>query len=316
MGELMRRDITYVNGVELEKAVEITKHNFFSNEERAVVEREIRSYTDFNIAYGEMLKYRNYEQCLAQMHESTGRDVFHYNGYCAVCNSEHPFVVDFRFAEEVNGKRILNWRERLVCPNCGCSSRQRFIIGKIFEHYTEDMQVLIYEQASNLFDKIRRTIPEVVGFEYVGDGCKSKTVICGIDCENICGLSYPDEKFSLVVSNDVFEYTYDYEKAFKEACRVLKPGGKMLFTVPFDGNSDVTLRRVEINENGLVHTSTPWYHGCPVTGQSPLLVYEIFGWDILDILKQCGFSDAYAKVYYGIEDGYMGYLPLYFEAVK
>lgn len=316
MGELMRRDITYVSGVELEKAAEITRQNFFSDEETALIERQVRNYSDFNLAYGELIKYRNYEQCLAQMHESTGREVFHYSGYCSVCHSNHPFVVDFQFAEEIDGKKVLNWRERLVCPNCGCSSRQRFMISKILENYTDDTKVLVYEQASNLFSKIKRTIPEVTGFEYVGDSCKTKTVICGIDCENICGLSYPDEEFSLLISNDVFEYAYDYEKAFSEACRVLKPGGKMIFTVPFNGNSDVTVRRAEINENGLVYTETPWYHGCPIEGQDSLLVYEVFGWDILTSLKECGFKDAYAKVYYGIKDGYMGYLPLYFEALK
>ena len=69
-------------------------------------------------------------------------------------------------------------------------------------------------------------------------------------------------------------------------------------------------------EDATRHISEPWYCPNPVEGYPPLLVYQIFGWDILEELKECGFTSAYGKVYYGIKDGYLGYLPLYFEAKK
>lgn len=312
----MRRDITYVNGITLEEAAEITRHCFFRDDEMELVERQIRNQQDFSNAYGSLINYWKFERCLAEMHSCTGRETFYYYGNCSVCNSPQPFIVDYQFSEDVEGKRVPNWRERLICPNCGCNSRQRFIIHKIFDCYSSDMQILMYEQASNVFEKVKREIPKVKGFEYVGDCRGEQKAIDGIVLEDICELSYMDEEFSLLVSNDVFEHVYDYEKAFLEAYRVLKPGGKLLFTVPFDGNSATTARRVEKDGDGFIYTQSQWYHDCAVAGQAPLLVYQVFGWDILDTLKKCGFSDAYAKVYYGLKEGYMGYLPLYFEAVK
>lgn len=129
-------------------------------------------------------------------------------------------------------------------------------------------------------------------------------------------MNFPDEEFELLAASDVFVLTYDYEKAFAEAYRVLKPGGKVIFTVPFDGNSVETARRAEMTEQGLVYRAGEWNYGNPVVPEQPRPVYQVFGWDMLDTLKKCGFTDACGKVYYGLKEGYLGYLPLYFEAYK
>lgn len=44
---LMRRDITYIDGVQLEEAVEITRHCFFRDDEMELVEREIHNPEEF-----------------------------------------------------------------------------------------------------------------------------------------------------------------------------------------------------------------------------------------------------------------------------
>ena len=284
---LMRQDITYIEGVSMENAVESVKKNLFIDHERETVERIVCSQNDFKEAYEGLIKYRNYENCLAQMHASTGRETFVYKGNCVVCNSPHPFVVDYRFAEESDGMKKPNWRERLVCPNCRCNSRQRFSIGKIFEAYTTGMQIGLYEKETDVFQKVQREIPDVYGFE-CGKFESEDSV-----CEEVTELSFANDSFDLLVANDVFEHVENYTEALQEACRVLKNGGKIIITVPFDGNSNVT-----VNRGSAEH------------------VYQIFGWDFLDKLKQCGFREAYGKVYYGINEGYLGYLPIFFEAYK
>lgn len=312
---IMRRDITYIAGVQIEEAVEIVRHCFFRDEEMEMIECEVRNQEQFHDAYMQLITYWNFERCIGEMYENTGKESFYYYGKCAVCNSPQPFLVDYQAAETENGRRKPNWRERLICPNCGCNSRQRFIIDKIFSNYKQGESVLLYEKNTDVYRKVIRELQDVVGFEYAGVGCNEKEIE-GINCEDICRLSFDDESFSLLAANDVFEHTPEFEKAFSEAYRVLKPGGKLIFTVPFDGNSAFTAVRAEMGENGIISTTEEWYHESNIPGQKPLLVCQLFGWDILDVLRRCGFSDACGKVYYGLKAGYLGYLPLYFEACK
>lgn len=301
---IMRRDITYIQGVQLEEAVETIRHCSFTDEEMEVKEKVLRNPEDFKNAYMDWIRYWNFERCLSELHENTGKESFYYYGNCAVCNSPQPFIVDYQAAEEENGKKKINWRERLVCPNCGCNSRQRFIIHKIFDNYRPGMGLLMYEQVTDVFRRVNRDIAEAIGFEYAGNTVSAGNYN-GIDCADICNLPYKDEEFGLLVSNDVFEQTSNYQQAFAEAYRVLKPGGRLLFTVPFDGNNNET-----------VASTAQWYRANPVPDMQPLRVQYIFGWDILEALRTAGFSDACGKVYYGLKEGYMGYLPLYFEASK
>ena len=48
---LMRRDITYIQGVQMEEAVEIVRHCSFRDEEMEVIERILRSPEEFHNVY-------------------------------------------------------------------------------------------------------------------------------------------------------------------------------------------------------------------------------------------------------------------------
>lgn len=313
---LMRSDITYINGVELEKAVDIIKHCFFQKEEMELVEQEVYTVEDFMRVYTKWLEYCKFESCIDEMYNQIDRRMFYYNGHCVVCNSEQTFIVDYKASEIINGRKKLNWRERLVCPNCRCSSRERFLAYKIFEHYKPGMKILMYEQSTNLFQKIRREIPSLCGFEYPGNCYEGENEINGIHCEDVCKLNFTQEEFDFVVVNDIFSLTYDYSKAFEEAYRILNSGGKLLFTVPFDANNTKTRCCGKLTEEGFESIGGTWYYGNPIDLNFPRPVYQVFGWDILDTLKRCGFEKACGKVYYSLKEGYMGYLSVYFEAYK
>ena len=51
----------------------------------------------------------------------------------------------------------------------------------------------------------------------------------GNRCENLEELTFDDNTFDLVITQDVLEHVLNPGKAFKEICRVLKPGGAHKF---------------------------------------------------------------------------------------
>lgn len=313
---LMRRDIHYMQGIEAEEAVEIVRHCFFRDEEMQTNERVVRNMEEFQKQYREMLDYWRYERCLAELYSESKNTVFKYYGKCEVCNSVQALVVDYQGAEEHSGIKIPNWRERLTCPNCGCNNRQRFIAHEIFQRYEPGMRILMHEQKTHIFSRLQRELPTLEGFEYMGRDYVSGAYYDGVRYEDPSNCTFADEEFDIVISSDILELVPDYRAALQETYRILRSGGKFVFTVPFKANSIETEIRARIQEDTVVFNGEPLYYPNPIEGYKPLPVYHIFGWDILKVLEECGFRDACGKVYYGIKEGYLGYLPIYFEAQK
>src|SRR6185437_14474976 len=48
-------------------------------------------------------------------------------------------------------------------------------------------------------------------------------------------LPFRSNYFDFILASDVLEHVYDTENAFAELARVLKPGGKILISVPYNG---------------------------------------------------------------------------------
>lgn len=60
-----------------------------------------------------------------------------------------------------------------------------------------------------------------------------KTKACGI-CGDATEIPFRDEKFDAVSCIDVLEHVPGDEKVIQEICRVLKPSGKFVFSVPLN----------------------------------------------------------------------------------
>ena len=113
----------------------------------------------------------------------------------------------------------------------------------------------------------------------------------------------------------MYEHVPDYRKAFYEAYRCLKKNGKLMFSIPiFKDRYRSTIRTI-FNDEKIEYLLPPVYHGNPISGDGSL-VYTDFGWDVLETLKEVGFSEVYAVVYFSVKRGYMGELPIIIEAVK
>lgn len=114
----------------------------------------------------------------------------------------------------------------------------------------------------------------------------------GVQCQDVRRLTYADSSFDVCTSTEVFEHVPDDIKGFAEIERVLKPGGKFVFTVPL-GAANETVERAQLDANGELERLLPdEYHGDPVRGGGPVLAFRNYGRDIVTRLKQSGFAEA------------------------
>ncbi len=100
-------------------------------------------------------------------------------------------------------------------------------------------------------------------------------------------LTFDDERFDLLVSSHVLEHLPDWRVALAEAFRVLRPGGRYIFSIP-----DRVLRlrshqRAEVVDGEIVNLDEPQFHKSP-EGE-PALVFTNFGRDLVDWMEHLGF---------------------------
>jgi SAM-dependent methyltransferase len=229
---------------------------------------------------------------------------FFYYGYSYPAKELVNFHCDFEYG---SGFPIVNWRERLVCPKTGLNNRMRgsIHIADNFLNLYEDAHIYLMEQTTAMYSYFRENYANVIGSEFLGDSIfPGSTNDQGIRNEDGTNLSFKDETFDAILSFDVFEHIPDYQIAFKESHRVLKKGGRMLFSVPFVMSSEKTIIRATREIDGSINHLLPAeYHGDPVNSDG-ILCYQHFGWDMLGDLFKAGFSDACALIFWSKEFGY------------
>ena len=242
------------------------------------------------------------------------------SGYCYVCGERVNFFSDFSYAlRDVAGRPTPNWRERMVCPKCGLNNRMRAAI-QIFEQMCKpelDDSIYLTEQKTPLYKWFEQTYHIVVGSEYFGDQLPfGQANQSGLRNETLTHLTFTDNQFDYILTFDVFEHIPDYEAAFRECLRCLKPDGTLIFTVPFSRNSEKHIVRAQMSSNGeVLHILPPEYHGDPLNDKGVLCFYH-FGWELLGQLRIMGFSLATAYLYWSDELGYLGQEQLLFIARK
>ncbi len=193
----------------------------------------------------------------------------------------------------------------MVCPECGLNNRQRALIGILPDYVRKDSRIYIMEQITPPFHAISKRYTNITGSEYLGDGIESGYVNeNGIMHEDATHLSFKDEEFECVISQDVFEHVFDINACLKEMYRILRPGGTLIISVPFYTSEPKTRVRARISDGKIENLLEPVYHGNPMGGGS-LLVYD-YGWDLLDWIKDAGFSDVCVRKEYSPDRGIIG----------
>jgi SAM-dependent methyltransferase len=220
-----------------------------------------------------------------------------------------------------------NFRENCYCVRCGSFNRQRQIayvlcqtipnkkVNSLNDLASMDYLSIYNTEAGGTLHRFLRQINKYVCSEYFGDQYKGGDYIDGRMHQDLMCLSFPDNQFDYVISTDVFEHIADPYVAHQEVHRVLKPGGRHIFTIPFYQTDTLDEKRAAIDEKGeLVHYKEPMYHIDPIRPEG-VLVFNIFSIEMLVKLRKMGFRTNMHHMYRP-SNGILGPNGLVFEAIK
>lgn len=213
------------------------------------------------------------------------------SGYCLACN----VVTTLQVVKPPAGGWI-NLRESIACSQCGLSGRKRQALSVVLSEVASGAftRIHVLERITPMFSMLRAKGLPVEGSEYIGAACAPgslhKVREIEVRHEDVHNLSYADGELDMICHFDVLEHVADYRRALSECARVLRPGGVMIFTVPFFGGAQHQIR-AELKDGEIIHHSPPAYHGNPMSA-SGSLVYFIPGWPLLANLRDVGFSRA------------------------
>jgi SAM-dependent methyltransferase len=238
---------------------------------------------------------------------------------CPVCGS-------LTLITDVNG----NLRESCKCLRCKSTNRQRQIAHVVCDAVgrmkggrmsslgdvarLDGLSVYNTEAGRQIHDQLSK-MKGYICSEYFGKEYRSGDIVNGIMHQDLTHLSFDDESVDLVISSDVLEHIpYPY-KAHKEVYRVLKPGGRHVFTVPFYQAAFLDEPRTLIDIRGnTVLIKDAVYHGDPIRSEGAL-VHRIFSLEMLVKLAKIGFKTNMYKIYKP-SLGIVGSNALVFEAAK
>lgn len=239
------------------------------------------------------------------------KDAYILPGYCALCRRGRDFQVSGMYSPRTlpDGRALPLWREHLNCLSCGLTTRMRGAL-HVFEqelHPKASDAIYMTERVTPGFAWMHRRYPNTRGSEFFLGDYRSGDLVDGVEHQDAQSLSFADASLDYILSFEVLEHVFDADKALREFFRCLRPGGVLLFTVPFRADTYEHLIRAEAKPTGeIVHFMEPEIHGNPLDMAAGSLCFRYFGWQVLDDLRGIGFGDAEVLNYWSAEMRYFG----------
>jgi SAM-dependent methyltransferase len=235
------------------------------------------------------------------------------SGICPVCGKRAKFD---EFTD--------NPRESGRCSNCQSFNRQRQMAHAIRKQcglpkagplrFPEGFVIYNTETTAALHLQLLQT-PGYLCSEYFGDEYEPGQMVDGRRHEDLRHLSFEDNSIDLVLSSDVMEHMPDPYAAHLEILRVLKRGGRHIFTVPFGPSMQEDQIRAKLVDGDIVYLEEKAFHGDPVRPNEGVLVWTIFGLAMFGRLRELGF-DVKGWNIFAPNEGVVGPWSLVFDARK
>jgi SAM-dependent methyltransferase len=211
-------------------------------------------------------------------------------GRCAVCGAEGRQVrngwVLPRDLRRRYGAALAD-RESLFCERCGCSLRVRRIAEVLCGLYGADVVTLRDLVREDAFRALRIAEINSIGRMHPYLAEAPGLVHVEYPEEDVQALSWDDASFDLVLTSETLEHVPDPLLALRETLRVLRPGGRHVFTVPIDPSLAVTRSREDLPAEHHGRGGGPF--GL-VTRRADMLVHTDFGQDVADVVRAEGFD--------------------------
>lgn len=218
------------------------------------------------------------------------------DGVCDVCGRTARFLynrwsivphhaTDFRDPGVLAAYRR---RESMWCSECGASTRERGLWRVLIGHYGGGAT-----SGPQLVEAPAFSLLRIAEINRLNAGHDLLARVNGVTYseypdEDIQSLSYPDATFDLVITSDTLEHVPDHVLALKETRRILRPGGRHVFTVPLRPDLPASQDRAGL---------PPIYHGVApgplalLRGPSEdMLALHDFAMDFFDAVRAVGFD--------------------------
>lgn len=205
---------------------------------------------------------------------------------CNICGAETEFKID---------DKATLLREA-VCSFCGASIRVSDIAGiiqkemsiakKQMQNRTNENLCILNLCSQGKVHELYKTFSGYRCGEYF-DGVASGDYLDGIMCIDLQNIPFENNYFDFVITEDVLEHVWDVTRALNEINRVLRPGGKHIFTVPVHENIVTMSRKCNPLEV---------FHGDPLRPEGAK-VFTDFGRDIVSYIDKFGMKTTMHKLH-------------------
>lgn len=224
------------------------------------------------------------------------------SGVCEACGAYGPYiykpVVTDILAKEwslnKDEQKAFSSRESMACMFCGCTYRLRALAQTIVLETGKEPRVSLEEliEETGLSDYSIAEINSCGVLHGILQKAKNlrhseyMPTDKSIEHQDLSHLTYDDASFDLVLTSDTLEHVPDPRLALKEIYRVLKPGGKHIFTIPVTLDRETKIRAL-IKEDKVTKIEQESFHG---SGEPDYLVWTEFGGDFIKEIEKVGFT--------------------------